>query len=41
MVSSPARATITFTLDRYGHLYEDRSDELSERLDSLLATEGR
>jgi hypothetical protein len=27
---------VAFTLDRYGHLYEDRDDELSDRLDELL-----
>ena len=29
-------SSVAFTLDRYGHLYEDREDRLSDRLDSLL-----
>lgn len=29
-------SSVAFTLDRYGHLYEDRDDELSDRLDVLL-----
>ena len=29
-------SSVAFSLDRYGHLYEDRSDALAERLDSLL-----
>ena len=27
---------MAFTLDRYGHLYEDRSDALADALDNLL-----
>ena len=34
-------SSVAFTLDRYGHLYEDQSDALAERLDDLLATERR
>ncbi len=30
-------STVAFTLDRYGHLYEDRGDE-AEALDALLAS---
>lgn len=30
-------SSVAFTLDRYGHLYEDRGDE-AETLDALLAT---
>jgi integrase len=29
-------SSVAFTLDNYGHLYEDRSDALAERLDDLL-----
>lgn len=29
-------SSVAFTLDRYGHLYEDRDDDLSDRLDALL-----
>ena len=29
-------SSVAFTLDRYGHLYEDQSDTLAERLDDLL-----
>jgi integrase len=29
-------SSVSFTLDRYGHLYEDRSDDLADRLDDLL-----
>lgn len=29
-------SSVAFTLDHYGHLYEDRSDTLAERLDDLL-----
>jgi hypothetical protein len=31
-------SSVAFTLDRYGHLYEDREDEIPERLDQLLTT---
>lgn len=30
-------SSVAFTLDRYGHLYEDRGDDLADRLDALLA----
>jgi integrase len=30
-------SSVAFTLDQYGHLYEDHSDTLAERLDGLLA----
>jgi hypothetical protein len=29
-------SSVAFTLDRYGHLYEDRDDTLPDRLDALL-----
>jgi hypothetical protein len=29
-------SSVAFTLDRYGHLYENRDDALAERLDALL-----
>ncbi|MGI8406958.1 MAG: tyrosine-type recombinase/integrase [Actinomycetota bacterium] len=29
-------SSVAFTLDRYGHLYQDRSDDLADRLDQLL-----
>ena len=29
-------SSVAFTLDHYGHLYQDRSDALAERLDDLL-----
>lgn len=29
-------STVAFTLDRYGHLYGDREEDLAERLDALL-----
>ncbi len=29
-------SSVAFTLDRYGHLYEDRSDALADSLDALL-----
>jgi len=34
-------SSVAFTLDRYGHLYQDRSDGLAERLDELLTARGR
>ena len=30
-------SSVAFTLDRYGHLYEDGEDEISERLDAMLS----
>ena len=30
-------STVAFTLDRYGHLYEDADDSMPDRLDALLA----
>jgi integrase len=30
-------SSVAFTLDRYGHLYDDADDSVSERLDALLA----
>jgi len=27
---------VAFTLDRYGHLFEDDEDTISERLDAVL-----
>ena len=32
------RMSVAFTLDRYGHLYEDREHEIPDRLDQLLAS---
>jgi integrase len=29
-------SSVAFTLDRYGHLYEDRGDDVADRLDALL-----
>ena len=29
-------SSVAFTLDRYGHLYEDAEDEIPERLDALF-----
>jgi integrase len=29
-------SSVAFTLDHYGHLYEDQSDALADRLDDLL-----
>jgi len=29
-------SSVAFTLDRYGHLYEDADDAVSDRLDALL-----
>jgi len=29
-------SSVAFTLDRYGHLYQDRPDDLAEKLDELL-----
>jgi hypothetical protein len=29
-------SSVAFTLDRYGHHYEDREDDIPERLDQLL-----
>lgn len=29
-------SSVAFTLDRYGHLYEDSEDDVPERLDALL-----
>jgi integrase len=29
-------SSVAFTLDRYGHLYEDAEDAVSDRLDALL-----
>jgi hypothetical protein len=30
-------SSVAFTLDHYGHLYEDRSDALADQLDALLS----
>jgi integrase len=30
-------SSVAFTLDRYGHLYQDTEDDIPERLDALLA----
>jgi integrase len=30
-------SSVAFTLDRYGHLYEDAEDEIPDRLDALLS----
>jgi hypothetical protein len=30
-----SHSSVAFTLDRYGHLYEDAEDEIPERLDAL------
>ena len=35
----PGHSSVSFSLDRYGHLYQDRSDALAERLDHLRAKE--
>jgi integrase len=32
-------SSVAFTLDRYGHLYEDAEDQISDRLDALLFTQ--
>jgi integrase len=29
-------STVAFTLDRYGHLYDDADDSMPDRLDALL-----
>jgi integrase len=29
-------SSVAFTLDRYGHLYEDAEDQIPDRLDALL-----
>jgi hypothetical protein len=29
-------SSVAFTLDRYGHLYEDAEDDIRERLDALF-----
>ena len=29
-------SSVAFTLDRYGHLYQDAEDDIPERLDALL-----
>ena len=31
-------SSVAFTLDRYGHLYDDHGDDVAERIDALLAT---
>ena len=33
-------SSVAFTLDRYGHLYQDTEDDIPERLDALLARRG-
>lgn len=30
-------STVSFTLDRYGHLYDEHGDDVADRLDQLLA----
>jgi len=32
------RSSVAFTLDRYGHLYDDHSDDVADRIDALLFT---
>ena len=32
-------SSVAFTLDRYGHLYEDAEDQIPDRLDALLFTQ--
>jgi hypothetical protein len=34
-------SSVAFTLDRYGHLYEDAEDEIPDRLDALLFRQPR
>lgn len=34
--SRMGHASITITLDRYGHLYEDMDDQIAERLDDMI-----
>ncbi len=31
-------SSVAFTLDRYGHLYDDHSDDVADRIDALLLT---
>jgi hypothetical protein len=31
-------SSVGFTLDRYGHLYEDQDDDVPDRLDELLSS---
>jgi integrase len=31
-------SSVAVTLDRYGHLYDDHSDEVADRIDALLST---
>ena len=31
-------SSVAFTLDRYGHLYEDEEDQVTAALDALIAT---
>ncbi len=31
-------STVAFTLDRYGHLYDDHGDDVIDRIDAMLAT---
>jgi hypothetical protein len=33
-------SSVAFTLDRYGHLYEDEEDQVTKRLDALLEGSG-
>lgn len=30
-------SSVAFTLDRYGHLYEEHGDDVADRLDTMLA----
>jgi integrase len=32
--------SVAFTLDRYGHLYQDRTDDIADQLDALLRVDG-
>lgn len=31
-------SSVAFTLDRYGHLYDDHSDDVADRIDAMLAS---
>ena len=34
-------SSVSFTLDRYGHLYDDHADDVADRIDALLGTGAR
>jgi hypothetical protein len=35
------RSSVSFTLDRYGHLYDDHADDVADQIDALLTAQSQ